>query len=148
MPTSKYQSPSMGMSVPMRGITRGKSRLAEALDPIGRARLNRRMLRRTLAVIATWQGDLRRCMVVSGCAQALRIAARAGAVPFVEPRPSRGLNHAVGHAARWAIRAGARTIVVLPSDLPCLSGDALDALLDRATYGTHAVIAPDTSGSD
>ena len=40
--------------VPMRGIARGKSRLAEALDPIERDRLNRRLLGRTLQVIATW----------------------------------------------------------------------------------------------
>ena len=129
--------------VPMRGIARGKSRLAQALDPVERARLNRRLLRRTLAVIATWQGGLSRCIVVSGCAQVMRIAAQAGAVPLVEPRPSRGLNHVVTHAVRRSIRCGARAVVVLPSDLPCLSGDSLDALLDCAAYGIRGVIAPD-----
>jgi 2-phospho-L-lactate guanylyltransferase len=131
----------------MRGIARGKSRLAEALDPIERARLNRRLLGRTLSVIATWQGHLSRCIVISGCVQALQIAVQAGAVPLIEPRPSRGLNHAVSHAARRAIRSGARAIVVLPSDLPRLSGNSLDALFGCATYGIKGVIAPDAEHS-
>ena len=131
----------------MRGIARGKSRLAEALDPIERARLNRQLLRRTLTIIAAWHADLSRCIVISGCARALQIAGRVGAVPLVEPRPSRGLNQAVSYAVRRAIRAGAREIVVLPSDLPRLSGDSLDALSKRATYGIKGVVAPDANRS-
>ena len=133
--------------VPMRGVARGKSRLAAVLDPGERARLNRRLLRRTLTVISTWQGDLSRCIVVSACSQTLRIARRADAVPLLEPRPSRGLNHAVSRAVRRAIRSGARAVVVLPSDLPRLSGDGLDALFHCATYGTGGVIAPDADRS-
>ena len=129
--------------VPMRGVALGKSRLAESLGRAERARLNRRLLERTLAVIATWQGTASRCVVVSGCAQTLRIAARAKAVGLLEPRPSRGLNFAVAYAVRRAVRSGARAILVLPSDLPQLSAAGLDALVRRATYGYAGAIAPD-----
>jgi 2-phospho-L-lactate guanylyltransferase len=129
--------------VPIRGIARGKSRLAERLGPDERARLNRRLLEHTLRVIATWQGTASRCIVVSGCPQTLRMAARAKAMAFAEPRPGRGLNHAIGYAVRRAVRSGARAILVLPSDLPRLSVAALDALVRRAPYGYTGAIAPD-----
>ena len=129
--------------VPMRGIALGKSRLAEQLDRAERERLNRGLLERTLKVISTWQGRSQRCIVVSGCAQTLRIAQRAGAIPLVEPRPGRGLNQAVRYAVRHAIRCGARAIAVVSSDLPALSGAALDALVAQARYGHAVVIGPD-----
>ena len=129
----------------MRGIAAGKSRLSDRLGRAERARLNRRLLERTLAVVAAWQGRASRCIVVSGCAQALRIAARANAVRVPEPRPRRGLNAAVGYAARRAVRSGARVILVLPTDLPRLSAAGLDALVRRATYGHAGAIAPDAA---
>ena len=129
----------------MRGIALGKSRLAESLGRAERARLNQRLLERTLAVIAEWQGTAHRCVVVSGCAQTLRCAARAKAMELLEPRPSRGLNFAVAYAVRRAVRSGARAILVLPSDLPQLSVAGLDALLRCATYGYAGAIAPDAA---
>ena len=131
--------------VPMRGVALGKSRLAESLGRSERTRLNRRLLERTLGVIATWQGTASRCVVVSGCAQTLCIAARAKAVELLEPRPRRGLNFAVAYAVRRAVRSGARTILVLPSDLPQLSAAGLDALIGCATYGYAGAIAPDAA---
>ena len=131
--------------VPMRGIASGKSRLSERLGRAERARLNRRLLERTLAVVAAWQGSASRCIVVSGCAQTLRIAARANAVRLLEPRPRRGLNSAVGYAARRAVRSGARVILVLPTDLPRLSAAGLNALVRRATCGHAGAIAPDAA---
>jgi 2-phospho-L-lactate guanylyltransferase len=131
----------------MRGIAQGKSRLAEALDPGARARLNRRLLERTLSVVCNWLGSSHRCIVISGCRQTLRIARRMNVLPLVEPRPRPGLDHAVSLAMRRAIRCGARAVLVLPSDLPCLSDEALDALADHATYGTIVVIVPDAAGT-
>ena len=127
----------------MRGVAQGKSRLAERLDRAERTRLNRRLLERTLNIISTWQARSDRCIVISGCAQTLRIAQRAGAIPLIEPRPGRGLNHAVGYALRHAIRCGARAVVFLSSDLPLLSCAALDALAAQATDRNAVVIAPD-----
>jgi 2-phospho-L-lactate guanylyltransferase len=131
----------------MRGIARGKSRLASVLDRAERSRLNRRLLKHTLEVIRLWQGGLGRCMVVSGCAQTLRTTSCAGALGLREPRPSRGLDRAIAHGIDAAIRRGARAVVVLPSDLPLLTAGALDALLDCAASRCAGAIAPDTAGT-
>jgi 2-phospho-L-lactate guanylyltransferase len=131
--------------LPMRGLARGKSRLAPALDQAGRARLNQRMLRHTLAAIAGWLGGLQRCIVVSGCARTLRSAKCAGARSLREPRPARGLDSALRFAAAWAIRCGARGVMVLPSDLPLVTAAALDALLDRSVRGYAGAIAPNAA---
>ena len=127
----------------MRGVLKGKSRLAPVLDVAERARLNRWLLKRTLGVIARWQGGLGRCIVVSSCAQTLLIAKRANACALADPRPNRGLDRAVDYAVGEAIRRGARQMLVLPCDLPQLSVAALDALTNRAERRHHCVIAPD-----
>lgn len=131
--------------LPARGVGQGKSRLAPVLDIAARTRLNRWLLKRTLGIIARWQGSLCRCIVVSSCAQTLLIAKRAHALALTEPRPGRGLDRAVDHAVGEAIRQGARRVLVLPSDLPTLSVAALDALAVRAVAGNHCVIAPDSA---
>jgi len=131
--------------LPVRGVGQGKSRLAPVLDTTERARFNRWLLKRTLGIIARWQGGLGRCIVVSSCAQTLLIAKRANALALAEPRPSRGRDRAVDRAVGEATRQGARRVLVLPSDLPRLSVAALDALADRAAAGSHCVIAPDSA---
>jgi 2-phospho-L-lactate/phosphoenolpyruvate guanylyltransferase len=133
--------------VPVRGERSGKSRLRSVLDPVQRARLNRALLRRTLAVIEHWQGTLARCLVVSACARSLRTASRRGACAVREPLPRRGLSSAAQLGARVARRQGARRVLILPCDLPLLSAMSLTELFAHARTGAHAVIAPDRSGS-
>jgi 2-phospho-L-lactate guanylyltransferase len=133
--------------LPVRGVNQGKSRLARVLDRGARVRLNRWLLRSTLNVIGQWQGDLSRCVVVSVCEQSLHLAGAAGSRVLAEHRPSRGLSAAVGDAARYAFRHGAKSILVIPSDLPRLSVAALDRIAMLAADGVRCVIARDRSGT-
>jgi 2-phospho-L-lactate guanylyltransferase len=133
--------------IPVAGLSRGKTRLAPVLAPAQRMRLNRRLVLRTLGVVARWRGDLHQCIVVSPCARALRIAARAGAVPLREARPARGLNAAIRRAAGESIRRGARRVLVLSSDLPHLTVRALVALVRRAHVASGLTIATDRAGT-
>jgi len=133
--------------IPVAGVSRGKTRLAPVLAPAERARLNRRLLLRTLSVIACWRGDLQCCVVVSPCARALRIAARVGAVPLREPRPARGLNQAIRYAVGASSRRGARRVLILSCDLPQLSVSALAALTRCADAGSGLTIATDAAGT-
>ena len=133
--------------VPVRGEATGKSRLAPALDPLARARLNRSLLRRTLAAIAAWQGTLARCIVVSPCGRSRASARRLGARVLAEPRPRAGLNRAVMLAADRACRLGADRVLVLPVDLARIDAHALRRLAALARGRVRAVVAPDTTGS-
>lgn len=130
----------------MRGIGAGKTRLAAMLDNTERARLNRQLLVRTVAVIAGSGIPTRQCVVVSGCARALRIAGDAGISTLREPRPRRGLNAAVRHAVDTARRQGARRILILPADLPLLSRRVVGRLVIRRWDGRRLTLAPDRAG--
>ena len=132
--------------VPVRGLEHGKSRLAPVLDPAGRARLNRWLLERTLAVIGRRDGDLGHCVVVSPCAAALALARSAGAVALPESTGA-GLNRAVSRAASCAAEHGARRVLVLPCDLPKLTIRSLAALARAARGAQRMVIAPDRAGT-
>jgi 2-phospho-L-lactate guanylyltransferase len=145
--TSRSIASSLWTVLPVSGIDRGKTRLAPVLGQIERARLNRWLLEHTLRVIAAWRGGLGRCIVVSGCARTLRLARAAGAIALREPQPRRGLNHAIAHAVRRALRCGARRVLILPCDLPALTATALDALIARSRPDARVVIAPDRDGT-
>ena len=129
--------------VPVRGLGGGKTRLAGALDPTARMRVNRALVLNTLRVLERWLGGLEHCLVVSPCARALRLAEQHGAMALRQPRPRAGLNPALRLALRHAARAGVRRVLILPCDLPLLSISALDALLVSGRGDTRVVLAPD-----
>ena len=132
--------------LPVRGIAAGKRRLAETLDPVQRARLNTHLLRHTLGVLERWLNGLERCICVSACGRTLAMAQRYGARVLREPKPRPGLNRAIRHAMLSAVRSGAERVLVLPTDLPCLSREALDALSSEAAE-TRLALAPDRAGT-
>lgn len=129
--------------LPARGESAGKTRLKAVLDDDARMRLNRRLLRRTLDVLVRWQGSAAHCIVVSSCRRTLRAAARRGALALREPAPRQGLNAAIAAAARLAWQRGARSVLVIPADLPMLSSSSLNRLLAAAEPNARAVLAPD-----
>lgn len=132
--------------VPVRGITNGKSRLAGALNAGARTRLNRQLLERTLTVVNCWRG-LTRCVVVSPCEEALATAAHLGASGVLETPDAAGLNGAAALGASYASDRGARSILVLPCDLPYLTPESLTAVTHAAKTTRHMVIAPDKAGT-
>ena len=130
----------------MRGIRESKQRLAHAVPSEERAALNRWLLDRTLGVVREWLGGMQRCVFISACDEALAIARDAGARVLSETGGAGGHNHAAAEGSAQAVALGARTIVVLPCDLPELTREALDEFTaqgERADF----VIAPDEEGT-
>lgn len=131
--------------VPVKPLRRGKSRLAAALSLAEREALGRALLTRTL-------GTLRACehvavtLVVSHDLQALALARRCGVRTIGEGRKA-PLNRSLDAAARTARRFGAHAVLVLPADLPLLSGEDLEALAAQADEPPVAAIAPDRRGA-
>jgi 2-phospho-L-lactate guanylyltransferase len=120
--------------VPVRGSAVGKSRLGEALDPEERLALVVGLLVRTLDVLDAWTPSLRTHVVTPDVTMRTvvrRFAARAE--PLVETGSGLDrLNDALIHARVAAVRAGATAVLFLPADLPLLSVEALDGLLEAA----------------
>ena len=144
---SRFTSSDLWTIVPVRGIAEGKSRLAGVLDPLARARLNRELLEHTLRTVAGWCCGLDHCAVVSACRETLAVAERLGAVPVDEGSETGGLNVAIKRGAAYSRGRGARTVLVLPCDLPYLSAAALAAMVEAAASERHLVIAPDRHGN-
>jgi len=129
--------------LPLSGIARGKSRLASVLSPAGRTRLNRQLAQHGVRAVVDSLQDPTHCVVVSPCARSLRVARDAGVSALAEGRPARGLNAAVRQAVGYALRRGARRVLVLHADLPRLSESSLRELLRRADPAARSVIVPD-----
>jgi 2-phospho-L-lactate guanylyltransferase len=135
--------------IPCRGLQSGKSRLSSVLDDTERRALNEWLLRHVLGAVAESQGGPQHCIVVSPSEDALELAESLGAHVLDEPERA-GLNQALGLAAGFATARGAERLLVLSSDLPYLTREAVDAFLAVATRGQWIVLAGDhtTSGTN
>jgi 2-phospho-L-lactate guanylyltransferase len=115
--------------VPLRGLVTGKARLGEAIDAEERAQLVLGLLRRTLRILRDWQ-PLAATYVVTSDRTAQSVAAELGA--RIVPDPGPGLKEAIRQGTDAARDSGAAAALILPADLPLLSADSLDRLLDAA----------------
>ena len=133
--------------VPIRGIARGKTRLAPKLDAAARERLNRWLIERTFDVIAEWRGDLSTCVIVSRCPEVYAMAKGRGTPLVCESDPQSDQNRSASVGVEYALQHGARRAVLLPSDLPDMTPDALDELIKEAHRERHMTISPDNAGT-
>lgn len=132
--------------IPVKPLADAKSRLAGALGPVARRRLVVEMLTHVLGVARSSQaGEVR---VVTRDPE---LRALCGGP--CENDPHGDLNLALGAAFEscWALR---RTALYLPADLPLLTRDEVDLLLElesedvvalapsRDGRGTNAILAP------
>jgi 2-phospho-L-lactate/phosphoenolpyruvate guanylyltransferase len=115
-----------------------KSRLSEVLAPPARLQLVRAMLEAVIDAARNAQ-TLRQILVVSperDCVPAeIPVLADSGG----------GLNDALSAAQRALHEFGCQEVVVLPADLPLVTGEDIDALVRAGRRGGFA-IAPDAAG--
>ena len=131
--------------IPARPLEEGKSRLAEALTPMERQRLNQRFFRQTLDVTAAVVGR-ERTLVISRSEPLLSIARSLSFETLLEAAPH-GLNPALTQAASAVQQRGATGVLSVSCDLPFLIPDELRALLDVAHQGDGLAIASDRAGT-
>ena len=110
-----------------------KQRLGGVLDPKARRELARANAER--AIVAAAAGDS--SLVVAGSPEVVAIAERFGAHALLEPRPE-GQNVAARRGIARAVEGGAEAVVLLSSDLPLVTPEAVRELLEAA----RAVAAP------
>lgn len=127
--------------VPVKPLKRAKSRLAGVLSIEAREALGRQMLMHTLAVLKQVP-QVERTLVVSRDTDALRVARQLGAHTITESGAPE-LNAALSRATSAARGFGAHGVLVLPTDLPFLTPDDVEALLAFGRSRETVVIAPD-----
>lgn len=123
--------------LPMRTISGGKARLGGALDAEEREELVLGMLLHTLAVLGRWPVCQRTHLVSPD--PTIEAATRLIEIDLkIHRQPGTGLNPAVFQGVRAARADGARSVIVLPGDLPHLTVEALDRLVYAADAGLAA----------
>jgi len=133
--------------IPVKDLTTAKQRLAEALDPSQRSQLAEAMLRDVMTAAA---GVLNRLDValVTGDARAQRLALDFG-FGVIEDTRNESETTAIAMATAWCEQRGYDTTVVVPGDIPLITGDELHRVLDAApTEGAVFVPAYDRRGSN
>ncbi len=130
--------------VPSKPLLRSKSRLSTVLTRDERARLSERLLIHTLRVLRDVSG-IDRTLVVSRDSQALSRARDFDARTVTE-RGHPELNKALERATIVAQSYGVSGVLVLPADLPLLTSEDVEKLLQAAGEGSVVVIAPDHKG--
>jgi 2-phospho-L-lactate guanylyltransferase len=111
----------------IKDFSSAKQRLQPALDPRSRRALARKNAR--LAVSAASAGD--HVLVVAGSEEVAALAMKWGAEVLLEPRPE-GQNVAARRGINRAMEAGAGAVLVLSSDLPLVTANAVRELVEAA----------------
>jgi 2-phospho-L-lactate guanylyltransferase len=109
------------VTIPVKSLSRAKSRLAPALSALERGALTLAMLEDVLdatEAVPGWE-----TWVVSPDEVALEIAARHGVRPIAEAKPS--LPSAIRQVESLAKEADADALTILPGDLPLVTPEAL-----------------------
>ncbi len=127
--------------VPVKPLRRGKSRLADVLTSNERTDLNRYLLENTIHTLKGIR-EIEQVLVISRDSEALALARDLGARTVQENRHS-NLNVALARATVVAKTYVTRGVLVLPVDLPLVTTEDVQAMLERVGEPPVVVVAPD-----
>jgi 2-phospho-L-lactate guanylyltransferase len=127
--------------VPVKPLRRGKSRLAEVLTSDERTNLNRILLENTIGAL-NGIPEIEHVLVVSRDTEALAMARDLGARTVLE-NGQPDLNIALARATLVAKTYATRGVLILPVDLPLITSEDLEAMLEKIGDPPVVVVAPD-----
>jgi 2-phospho-L-lactate/phosphoenolpyruvate guanylyltransferase len=127
--------------VPVKPLRVGKSRLSSVLSQDERADLNRRLLDHTLETL-TAIPEIEQVLVISRDPAALALAREHGA-RTVQENGAPKLNVALARATVVVKKYNTHGVLIVPADLPLLTTQDVQAMLERAKDPPVVVIAPD-----
>jgi len=127
--------------VPVKSLRRGKTRLAGVLSEDEREMLNLSLLSHTMNVLRQ-VSEIQQILVVSSDTAVLALAREQGARTVMEDGHP-GLNTALHRATMVAQVYGAQGVLIIPSDLPLLTKEDVEEIINQADISPVIVIAPD-----
>jgi len=142
------ERPPLWALVPVKNLQDAKQRLADVLSAGERRALFCAMLEDVLSVLCHCQG-LAGVMLVTRDPEARVLAARYGA-RVLEEEENRGHTAASSFGARALAEEGAAGMLQLPADIPLITWQDVDALLQAHASGPAVTLAPsrDERGSN
>lgn len=132
--------------VPVKDPASGKSRLASLLSRDQRTALNTLLAHRALEACTALFG-VQRTLVVAGSTAAADIVRQHGVQVIAEERGQRNVNAAIAAGAEYIRRTGVDGIVVVPTDLPLLTKDALQDAVAALPAPPGCLLVPDHRGT-
>ena len=133
----------MWILIPAKSATRAKSRLSPVLDNQKRTVLAKLLLLRLLTMMTALDG-ITGVVVISADSELRAIAHLFGYHSVPDPKPD--LNASLEAGRQYVLAQGAESLLVLPTDLPKLSRQAMTHFLDHTKPpGPRIVIAHDQS---
>ncbi len=127
--------------VPVKPLRRGKSRLASVFSEDERTDLNRYLLENTISTLKNIP-EIEHVLVVSRDQSALSLARDLGARTVLE-NGAPHLNIALARATVVAKTYETRGVLVLPADLPLITPEDVQMMIERAIDPPVVVVAPD-----
>jgi 2-phospho-L-lactate guanylyltransferase len=129
--------------VPVKHLAASKRRLSAVLTPKDRIELTLVMLEDVLVAIKA--SNVEQILVVGSDMDVRDVAEKFGAIYANEE--SRGLNVAVTRSIDWCMRKGADSVLVLPADIPLLSAEDINSIIELGNGSEPAVVlSPSNNG--
>lgn len=119
--------------MPVKSLHRAKTRLAVLLQPQECAHLSRAMFMDVLAALQESQ-HVDRIAVLTSDEDVAALAGKLGHLVITD-QPEDGLCDSLNAAARRIAALGAKTLLIVPADVPTISARDIDELLERHTSG-------------
>ena len=126
--------------VPVKNLGNAKQRLAGVLDQPTRTTLFRAMLEDVLEALAG-ATSLAGILLVTRDEEAIALAKHYGAECLIEPE-SRGHTAAVEFGARVLAARGAGALLQVPGDIPCVTAEEIEAVIEAHGPAPAVTIAP------
>jgi len=127
--------------VPVKPLSQAKSRLATVLTPAQRKHLASALLERTVRLLLSVP-EIQGVLVISRDAEVLALVQGWGA-QSIQENGAPELNNALRQATQALSRWNADGVLVVPEDIPLLSGDDISQVLRLAGDTPSVVIVPD-----
>ena len=112
--------------VAVKGLDASKKRLSSVLSPQERTQLTLAMLEDVLNALQTSTID--KIVIVSNDFTLRDFASKFNAIHLVQKIS--GLNSAVEEATEWCMQKGAEAVLVLPADIPLMSSEDVDTIVE------------------
>jgi 2-phospho-L-lactate guanylyltransferase len=132
---------SLWVIVPVKPLRRSKSRLSAVLTEDELALLNLNMLENTLNLLKNTSG-ITEILVISRDPGVLSLA-RTFQAKTLQEDGAPGLNITLKRAVYVAMAYAAKSVLILPADLPLLSKDEIIEVINKLTTSPMMIISPD-----
>jgi len=127
--------------IPIKPLSRGKSRLSSVLSDQERENLNRNLLNRTINCLKQVE-EIDQIIVISYDPAVLSFSREFGVKTLQENRNT-SLNNALRKATQAAKAFNATQLLIIPADLPFMMPEDLISMIYKSKSAPEIIIAPD-----